>query len=450
MPTTSTDTDPIRSRRDAAIRQTIAALVGARVFSVACTFIQIPLALRLLGTDGYGFWIALTSATLLLNVADLGLGAGMQNEIGTALAHGDSRRAAMLFFTGATLLTGIAAALLVLGIPVARAIDWTHVFHLSDPTLIAAAPDAAMLTVILFCAGLPLTAGARLANACQWGWLAAIWSAIGSGLQLAAVAAAKPLHLSFTQFVWFVGLAPLITGIGLVVHAVQRLRWTREEVRWAPAADRAGLMRVGLHFSLLQIGATFVFNATAPAIGAVAGTSSVAAYYILQRLLGVAPQLQQMAIGPTWPGYTDAAARHDGAWIRRTFRISLLATIVGVGVPLIATAIFTPAIVHIWTKAQALPITIALTWTVCVWNFALCLSHPPAHLLGGLGQVRRFAYWSIAGNVVSIVAMLLLGKTWGAPGIVAGLIVGFAGVGLPGSFIEARRALHALGEPSRV
>ena len=441
MPGASSNTVEQRSRRDSAIRRTIGALLAGRALSVTCTLIQVPIALALLGRETYGFWIALTSVTLLLNVADLGLGAGMQNEIGTALARDEPRRAAALFGTTGVILIAIAIALCGLGWPIVRWIDWAKLFHLTDPTLIRTTGAAAVAALVLFCAGLPLTAGARLANACQWGWLAGIWSAIGSALQLLAIILARHWRLDFVLFVWLAGSASILSSLGLLLHVLHRLRWGFAELRWASADDRAALARAGLHFSLLQIGATFLFNAAAPAIGAFAGAPTVAAYYVLQRLLGLFPQLQQMAIGPTWPGYTDAAVRGDEAWIRRTYRRSLLGTALGVGVPTAVLAALAPSIIPFWAKSNTLPLSWGLIGTVAVWNFVLCLGHPPAHLLGGVGRVRRLAALSTAGHVVSALAMWALGHVWGAPGVVAGLIVGYVTIGLPGSFVEARAAL---------
>ncbi len=51
----------LRPHRDRAVRLTVAASVGAKVCSVACTLAQVPVALHALGTEAYGLWITLMS-----------------------------------------------------------------------------------------------------------------------------------------------------------------------------------------------------------------------------------------------------------------------------------------------------------------------------------------------------------------------------------------------------
>jgi len=78
------------SRRERAIRLTVAASVGAKGFSIACTLVQVPLALHYLGAEAYGFWVTLFSIMLVLNFVDFGLGVGMQHAM--ARAYGTETR----------------------------------------------------------------------------------------------------------------------------------------------------------------------------------------------------------------------------------------------------------------------------------------------------------------------------------------------------------------------
>ena len=71
-------------RRERAIRLTVAASVGAKAFSMLCTFAQVPVALHYLGTEAYGLWITLLSIVLVLSSVDFGLGVGMQHAMARA------------------------------------------------------------------------------------------------------------------------------------------------------------------------------------------------------------------------------------------------------------------------------------------------------------------------------------------------------------------------------
>ncbi len=428
-----------RLRRDEAINKGLVASVGARVIAIACSLVQIPIALNWLGAGRYGLWVMLTTATALLTVMDLGLGLGMQNQTAAALSRNERARAATLFTTAVVMLAGLGAILFGAGLWVIRLAEHRELIRLTDPALADAARSGAIAALAVFCVGLPLGAAVRLANACQWGWLGAIWTAVGGAGQLAAVALAAHWQVSFSQFVWIAGLAPLAANLALLVHTTLRLGWRPRDLRFAGAPDRSTLIGSGLQFGLPQLGAVFIYNIAPPAIGAFAGPAAVASFHVLQRIFGVFSQIQQLFLGPVWPAYTDAFARGDHEWIRAAYRRTLRLTLIFVAGPLLAAGVATPMLVSLWVGPLTIPN--ALVWTVAAWNLLLCLGQPPANLLGGIGRVHRLAYLSMAGHAISAVLLYVCGERWGAVGVVSGLAIGYLVIGLPGTFFEAHAAM---------
>ncbi len=189
-----------------------------------CTLAQVPIALRYLGTEAYGLWIALISLTTLFNFVDFGLGVGMQRVMAEAFGRDDAVTLRRAFFTGAAALSALALVTLIIGLPLAFLIPWGPALHLTDATLLNQTGAALALTLSAWALALPCNAVSRLAAALQRGWLHAGWIAAGSALTLAATAWAAHAGWSFLAFLAAATLVPVAQGLGLWVHLWLSLR----------------------------------------------------------------------------------------------------------------------------------------------------------------------------------------------------------------------------------
>jgi O-antigen/teichoic acid export membrane protein len=150
-------------------------------------------------------------------------------------------------------------------------------------------------------------------------------------------------------------------------------------------------------------------------------------------------------VAPWWSAYTEAHAQRDFAWIRSSHRWSWWIT-AGLFVPgTLAAAFLTPLLIELWIGTHAMQPDALLVWLMAAWQTLQLLGQPPALLLNGLGQVRGAAIASMAGHLLSLVAMGWLGLRHGATGVVAGMMLGYAIVGLPGVLLTAGGQLRKLG-----
>ena len=56
---------------------TAAAAFAAKIVAVAAVFVTVPLTLNYLGSERYGLWMTISSVSLMLGFADLGIGNGV-------------------------------------------------------------------------------------------------------------------------------------------------------------------------------------------------------------------------------------------------------------------------------------------------------------------------------------------------------------------------------------
>jgi O-antigen/teichoic acid export membrane protein len=405
-------------RRERAIRLTVAASVGAKAFSVACTLVQVPIALHYLGTEAYGFWVTLVGIVLVLNTVDFGLGVGMQHAM--AKAFGSDRVEAMKrsFWTGTAVLGLLGLVVLAIGLPLARFGSWADILRIRDSGLRTDAGTALMVAIVSFVVALPFNAVSRLAVAAQRGWISAGWIAAGSALSLGSVAAAAHWRWGFLWFLAASLLVPAIQGAGLFLHLFSSLGWDLKPSRLAPKDEVRTMLRSSLYFAFPQLGLALIQSAPALAISVAAGSSSVTGYNLLMRLFGPFQQAQLMLLGPVWPAYTEAHEKADHPWVERTFWRTVAAWgALAAGVAVAAWQ--SHRLLLLWIGHAADLVVPRLSVLVAAWCVIQMAAQPFIFYMMGVGRLRQLAWVATPGLLLTTLALF-----WGArSGTVDGVLV---------------------------
>jgi O-antigen/teichoic acid export membrane protein len=437
----ATSASPAAPRRDRALRFTVAAFTGAKVFSVLCTLAQVPIALRYLGTEAYGLWIALISLTTLFNFVDFGLGVGMQRVMAEAFGQDDDTTVRRAFFSGAAALTLLALATVVIGLPIALFFDWGTTLRITEPTLFPQTGAALALTLCAWALALPLNAVSRLAAAVQRGWLHAGWIAAGSALTLAATAWAAHSGWGFLAFLAAATLVPVAQGLGLWIHLWIALHWPWRGAALLPRSALRELLGTSALFSPAQLGLALAQAAPPLALTLAAGPTAATAFNLLQRLFSPLAQAQVIIFTPLWPALAEAHTRGDAAWIRRTGQRALLAT-AALALTLPIVTAFAPELIRWWIgPATILPAT-SLAWFTCAWAILQLAVLALMYFLVALGRLRAVALHLSLGCALALAGLFGFTRL----GANIALLAGCAGLALalPGLALATRRAWPAL------
>lgn len=438
------------SRRNRSILNFFATSILSRGVSISCQLLQVPIALHYLGSEAFGLWVTFSGFSFLLAVADFGIGLGAQNQIAEAYAVGDLRQARRVFLTASGALGGIGLFLAAATLPVCLLFDWAHLLKLTDPRTLRDVHGAAVIVAMMCCANIATSMSARLAYAIQLGWLNNFQNTIGNVLSLVGIILACQLDLGL------LGLFVMVFAPGFVLNLVMLgglLRWLKWFDRshgslWSfdffDLASLKSLLTVGLLFFVQQICDISLYTAPAILISSLLGAAAVTPFNIGQRLFSLFLVVQNAFLPPLWPAYSEAKAMCDWAWVRRTLRRSLLASLLLTIAPMTLAVVFGGPVLQLWigqkNAADALP-TQALLWLLFGWNVIVVLQQPYAFLLSGMSEVRRLSVYRIVTAIASIGLMLILGPRLGLNGIVLGLI-GAMLVSLLGGWLETRRFLR--------
>ncbi|MBE7212389.1 MAG: MATE family efflux transporter [Gluconacetobacter diazotrophicus] len=418
--------------------------LSGRGLGIVCQLVQVPLALNYLGKEAFGVWVTLGSISYLISFSDFGIGMGAQNQMTEALGTGDAPKARRLFTTTLTFLCAVGAVLAVVGVPVFLHLPWAAMFKLQDATLAAVVPRAVTLFLVLACVNIPLGLARRLTYATQQAWLDNVNSAVMSVVGLGAIFLAGYYRLGFVPYVLATWLPGMVVCAGLLVYQWARLPWLRAGGPWFDRRALRGLVNLGAFFGVQQLCTLVLFGAPPMLISTLLGAAAIAPYNLVQRVFNVFQMLQNAFLLPLWPAYADAKAKRDWAWMARTFRRSMVATVGIAVVPMVGIAFVTRPLIRLWTGTDATLPSGGLVVALLAWNVVVALQQPLGFFLAGVSEVRRNTVYSLLTAVVAGVLMPVLAPHFGVSGLVWGLVTGTTLFALLGSAVEVWRYFRAL------
>ena len=398
---------------------------ASRAVTIACQTIQVPIVLKGIGPEAFGYWMTLTSINYMMNFADFGLGMGLQNKLADAFAKDQKTEARTLF--GSTFVALLAIGL-ILGILAGGAllfIDFPTLFQLKDIEVRAHAGEAAAISLSMLCLGLPLGLGQRLAYSKQLGWWHNASQAISAIVTLACLTAATYLQWDFLTY-FIAGILPtVIINAALVLALCSYLGWKKISQFSIKFSAVRSVLSLGAHFSIQQILNTVLYALPAIIISSSLGATAVTPFNLVQRLFNLFAVAQNSFMLALWPMYSEAHAKNEFGWIRKTLRKSCVATLATAIGPMILGAIFATPIINLWVGNEAPVASTALIWLLFFWNAAQFLQQPFWFLLAGVSEINRLTWYSLGAAVLCLTSMFLLVRPFGAEGVVAGLLIGY-------------------------
>lgn len=378
-----------------------AAGVAQRLAQMLSSLVTLPLALHALGVAGFGVWGAATSLLWLSGMLTLGLGSALVTLIPRSLKAGRPEQASG--YVTAALYGGAAlSALLLLG--GAAIILASGAVMPSAPFLVAA------VALVL---NIPLSIGAEIWFAVQKGHVAAFWALAQTLLGLAGLVAGVWMGAGVTLLVAVFYAALLLANGGCLAHALRAYHGLRPLRRLPPAALRAVLSQGGLLSAVTIAASASVAFDNVMAL-AWLGPAASARMAVAMRVCITATGLLGAVTQPFWPGFADALAARDHAWVRRTLRqggaLVLALAAGGAGAIMLAGA---PVLR--WWLHQDLHMTPALLGAMAAWIVAMTCTNVPGALLHAAlrlkPQIIVLAVAALAGFGLKYLAARALGVT---------------------------------------
>jgi O-antigen/teichoic acid export membrane protein len=428
-------TQIFKGERNRRVAMAAAAGVAQRSVAVVGTFLMFPQVLHALGTNQFGLWGAATSLSMLVAVADFGVGSAILTLVAHAVAaeEYDTPRE---YFTAALVMACAIAVVLACG-------GMLAVFFLAP----ASQQPIYLVAVIGVAINVPLGSAQSAWQALQRGWVSASWDLVQTLFLIAGLVMAVRWTSDLRVYVLVV-YAALLSASALNMASLLIIHPELRPVSWTASIGRLKTVTsTGLRYFILS-----VFDALSYLLDNVIalqllGAAASAKMLIAQRICVAAVGMLMVVAQPLWPAFVDAAARGDRHWIYRALaRGSLLVTGAAVAGSSIVV-LFGSALLKLWLKTN-IGIDQSMLWIMALWIVSLSLVRVQILLLNALRIMQfQIVIFTVA-TLISVVLKFLLAPKFGIAGILFATAATFPIIILPAMLWRIARWRKTL-EPDR-
>jgi O-antigen/teichoic acid export membrane protein len=417
-------------RRDRRVLLSILAGLPFRLLQVASGVLLVPLAYHYLGGVRFGLWAAITALAPIIALADLGIGNGLITAVAGAAGRDDTAGARRSAASGLAAVTAIALFLSLILAGSAAPGDWAGWFNVAGTDAAVEARPTALLFIACSIALLPVTLAARLRAGLQESFISSFWEAAGVIAALGGFILLTRLDGSMAALALAMGGAPVVAGLCNLAWLYRQHRWLRPRFADIDMAALRPVLRLGFLYFVLM-GSTALANATDSIVAIrLLGPDQAGMIAICGKIFGAGQALVLATLTPLWPAFSEALARRDLPWVRRTMRRALLAGIGGASLFAFGLAFTTNALVHLWIgPAMTMPTSLLAANTA--WLVLVGAGNALGMLLNGAGIVRLQIAAALAYGLIAFALKLVLPHYLDAAGIVWATVIGYGGIVVP-------------------
>ena len=418
--------------RTTLLRKNIFASFLVKGWAGLVQLLLVPVTLLCLGDYQNGIWMTIASFLVWVESFDIGLGNGLRNKLAAHVACGDWTKARECVSSTFLMLMAVilpVALLLIILIQYGDIYAWMNV----SPVLVPDLRDVMTMTTLLVSGIFILKLVGNIYQGLQ---LPAVNNALvvaGQTLALVLIYGLGRIE-GLSDRLWWVAVA--YTSASLAVYAVAlpitfrrypALRPSLKCFRWSTVKE---LFQIGLKFFVIQVAGIILFASSNFLISRLLTPAMVTPYQVAYRYFSLAMMLFSIVAVPYWSATTDAYARGDVEWIRRSMRKMHL-VLLGIAVLLVVMTLVAIPIYRLWVGSEVV-VPMSLSWSMAAYMMIVIFSLSYSYFLNGLNALNLQLLFTVGAALVYIPLAWHLGKTYGVLGIVLALCL----VNLPGAVVN--------------
>lgn len=357
--------------------------------------------------------MTVSSLYALLSFADLGLGNGLLNAVSSASGRDDRVAIRRLIASAFAMLGILALASLLLLLLLLPLLDLAALLGLRSELAIKEVPTAFAVFAFCFSLGLISAALQRVQLGLQLGYLNGILNGVGALLGLAGVLLAIRLQCGLPWLLLALMGGPLISnyaaGIWFFARSQPDLLPRRADIRFSEIRQ---LLSVGAFYFALQLMGALSYGADNVIGSHFAGPVAVGEFAVAARMFGLVSLLASISLNSLWPAYSEAIARGDIRWVRKTLNRSIIQIGVGISALAVGLLVCFDSVTDIWIHKK-----LDLPWALLVglagWAVIGSVGNAIAIFLNGALVVRAQLFIAGFFAVSSLSAKVVLTERWG-------------------------------------
>ena len=387
------------TRGSKAIREVLYSIL-IQGFSVITGFLYVPLLLDYLTQEKYGIWLTLTSILGWFSFLDLGMGNGLRNKLTVALATGDFGLGKKLVSTTYALLICIFCVVLFVFHLSNFFLNWNSILN----TKTIDNSELYILTSIVFTffilrfifqiISVVYLADQKPSSVKMIETSGSVFSFL-IVLILTRVTLKGDLILLGT----IISVIPVILFFLVSIVAFNaRYKKLKPSVKDIDFKVSKGILNLGAKFFFMQISFIIVFTTSNFFIAQFYGPEEVTVYNIAFKYFQIPIMIFSIFMSPLWSAVTDAYAKSDFAWLKKTLKYSnILTALFSVGI--ILMVLISNWVYKIWIGDKVL-IPIGLTVSLGIYTIIDLFITPYSYFINGMGKLRMAVIFTFIEIVV--------------------------------------------------
>lgn len=399
----------IKDKRSSLIWKNVMASLAIKGWSVLVQLMLVPTTLACLGVYENGVWLTISSVLLWIDNLDIGLGNGLRNKLAEAIAHNDYERGRQLVSSTFAMLILIMVPTLAILIPAECIIDNYSVFNV-EKNIVGNLNVILIVTTLMICTTFVFKFIGNFFMGLQLPAVNNLLVTSGNTIALIATYCIYVSKIHSLLLVAFVNTAaPLIAYI--ICYPITfygKYSRLRPSFRYIKLPIAKELFSIGARFFILQISGIILFFSSNIIISNLFSPSMVTPYQIAHRYFMTATLIFTIVGVPYWSATTDAYARNDMEWIKRSNRTlnNLMAALAAL---LTLMILMSNCIYGIWIGNKA-NVPFLMTLITGIYQFILIWSSRYSFVLNGIGYLRLQLIMTMLAAIVYIPLAITVGK----------------------------------------
>lgn len=386
------------------------------VISIIANLASIPMFLNYLGQKDYGIWIALFSMITWVSIADLGIGSGLRNMLGAALARQESNKVRKYIFTAYISVSAICISLLILNYIITLTIDVGRFFPNYEQKNIISIYNYTIISFLLILQGKLLHSIAAAYHRSEIASIVNTVQAVGICLIIILINVLQmPADiLSFVKLFCFLCIVIYTVPCALVVI---RIVGTKQfTLKHYHRHTLMKLLNFGWRFLILQLSAIVLYSTDAFLLQYFFSPEITAEYGTYLKYFGIIVLLTTILGSPLW-SVTVSETEKANKIILNLLRHKLLFYYIFLMLfTLLLIAIQKP-IFQIWVP-KLITTDYKMVLLISIYSFMQCLLFISGNIINGSGALMLQTIFAPLAAVINLLLVVIgikffdLGVNW--------------------------------------
>ena len=377
--------------------------------NILCSFILVPIVMNFVTPSQYGIWLTMSSIISWLSLLDVGLGTGMKNKLTEALAHDNIKLAREYVSTTYVVISSIAFLFLILIFIIFPHINWSVVYN-QESTM----NESLMYTTLIVTSFFLIKLVISLIGTILTSYLKPAYNQLlntASNVMVLIIIWIMSKFLNGNLII----LSTILSATSVVVYFIASIylfngkyKEIKPSVRYFRKEEIKSILGLGINFFIIHISTIILFQTNNFIIIHNFTNEDVVIYNLAYKLFSICSILFMLISQPFWTAYTEAWAKNDIEWIKKTVKkvYFLWIIVISIGVFML---VLSPFIYKIWVgNSVNVPFTMSLA------IFIYFISHTYGGVfnicINGIGKVKLQMYCLAIVAIIYIPIMLIFIK----------------------------------------